>query len=239
MRPPPSVMCDFCLRASHRGSAPPVPKPAPPFQDRIRPIPPLPCRQLEMTGCENASDIRGRPAWAFGGAAPSRLPRRVPRTRRRRRGSPLGSPAPVQTPLAARPGLFWDLSVYLAGFLTLLRAPPWTTRPSPVYLLVSRLLKCATWYTVDTGQIRVPCKPNWRPVQTFRERVGAPQRKGWPSGRSEHEACLRTSLGRTASFPFLTCEVGVVLFTSQQFAVRVDYGLVDRAIAPSTHSYPV
>lgn len=43
----------------------PAPKPAPPFQYRLRPISSLPSRQLEMTGCENSSDIRGRPASAF------------------------------------------------------------------------------------------------------------------------------------------------------------------------------
>lgn len=103
--PPPPSKCDVLLLFAgfSRGTGTPLPKPTPPFQDRIRPIYSLPSRQLEMTGCEDASDIRGRPAWAFGGAASSRLPRRVPRNRRRLPAPPPWLSAGLPGPLRRSP----------------------------------------------------------------------------------------------------------------------------------------
>lgn len=105
--------------------------------------------QLEMTGCENWSDIRGQPepGRRFQGTASSPLhargppkpfpPRSPPPTPRtvRRRHSPRGSPGPLFRLLSQPLSDCSGINVYLAAFLTLLRAPPWKTRPCPVYLL--------------------------------------------------------------------------------------------------------
>ena len=48
-----------------------------------------------------------------------------------------------------------------------------------------------------------------------------------------------TSEGRTACFCFPLCEMEVVLFMYQEFAIRGNYRLIDKTIAPGTHWDPV
>lgn len=111
------------------GGCTPKPQPSPPFRAGLDPSS-LPSWQPQVTGCEDSSDIRGRPAPAFLGAASRPPPTPGPQTPRVRRLAPHWAPRDsCSDPSPSSYQTVLELSLYLAVFIALLRDPPWKTTP--------------------------------------------------------------------------------------------------------------